>query len=155
MSIAPIIKSVTVKAPPARAFELFAGHMERWWPVGKTVGRNPHVAIVLEPHTDGRWFERDAEGNDTYWGKVLAWEPPTRLLLGWQLNSKWAYDPDFLTELELTFVPAEGGGTRVTLEHRNLERFGADAAKHAEALRGGWPTFFAKFADYADANAQP
>jgi uncharacterized protein YndB with AHSA1/START domain len=150
MSIAPIVKSVTVKAPPARAFEFFAGQMERWWPAGKTVGRNPHVAIVLEPRIDGRWFERDAEGNETHWGKVLAWEPPTRLLLGWQLNSKWAYDPDFLTEVELTFAPTEAGGTRVTLEHRNLERFGADAAKQAEALGGGWPAILAEFTGYAN-----
>lgn len=151
MSIAPIVKSVTVKAPPARAFELFAGQMERWWPVGKTVGKNPHVAIVLEPRVGGRWFERDADGNETHWGKVLAWEPPTRLLLGWQLNSKWIYDPDFLTEVELSFASAEGG-TMVTLEHRNLERFGADAAKHAEALGSGWPSLLAKFTEYANAH---
>ena len=152
MSIAPIVKSVTVKAPPARAFELFAGQMERWWPIGKTVGKNPHVAIVLEPRVGGRWFERDVDGNETHWGKVLAWEPPTRLLLGWQLNSKWIHDPDFLTEVELTFAPAEGG-TMVTLEHRNLERFGTDAAKHAESLRGGWPTRLAEFAVYTNAHS--
>ena len=152
MSVAPIIKTVTVKAPPARAFELFASQMERWWPAGKTVGRNPHVAIVLEPRVDGRWFERDGEGNETHWGRVLVWEPPKRLLLGWQLNSQWRYDPDFLTEVELTFAPAEGGGTTVTLEHRNLERFGADAAKHAQALGSGWPALLAEFANHANAN---
>ncbi len=72
MSIAPIVHTVDVKAAPARAFELFSQHMERWWPKGRTVGKNPHVAIVLEPHPGGAWFERDAEGNETHWGKVLA-----------------------------------------------------------------------------------
>jgi uncharacterized protein YndB with AHSA1/START domain len=153
MSIAPIVRTVVVKAKPARAFELFAHHMEQWWPKGRTIGKSPHVAIVAEPMPGGRWFERDAEGVETQWGKVLAWEPPSRLLLGWQINSQWVYDSSFVTEVELTFVPAEGGGTLVRLEHRNLERFGADAAKHAERLRGGWPFYVGEFSKYADANS--
>jgi hypothetical protein len=39
------------------------------------------------------------------------------------------------------------------LEHRNLERFGADAARHAEKLGAGWPERLAEFARYADASA--
>jgi uncharacterized protein YndB with AHSA1/START domain len=150
MSIAPIVRTVQVKAPPPRAFELFAKRMEDWWPKGRTIGKNPHVAIVVEPGAGGRWFERDADGQETHWGKVLVWEPPTRLLLAWQINSQWTHDPDLVTEVELTFAAAEGGGTLVTLEHRNLERFGADAARHAELLGGGWPGFLAQFAQYAD-----
>ena len=153
MSIAPIIRTVQVKAAPGRAFELFATHMERWWPKGRTIGKNPHAAIVIEPRPGGEWFERDADGNKTHWGKVLAWEPPARLLLGWQINTQWGFDPNLVTEVELTFVAAEGGGTLVTLEHRNLERFGTDAARHAEKLGGGWPTHLAQFADYADAHS--
>jgi uncharacterized protein YndB with AHSA1/START domain len=152
MSIAPIVHTIAVKVPPARAFDLFAARMGDWWPKGKTVGQAPHVAIVIEPHAGGRWFERDADGRETRWGKVLAWEPPSRLLLGWQLNTQWAYDPDLLTEVELTFAPAAGGGTLVTLEHRSLERFGADASRQAEKLNGGWPTRLADLARYADSH---
>jgi len=57
-------------------------------------------------------------------------------------------NPDFVTEVELTFTPIAGGGTRVTLQHRDLERFGADAAGHAEKLGGGWPIFLGHFADH-------
>lgn len=153
MSIAPIVRSVQVKAPPARAFELFATRIEDWWPKGRTIGRKPHVAIVIEPHAGGRWFERDADGGETPWGEVLSWEPPSRLLLGWRINGAFNYDPDLLTEVELTFVLAEGGGTLVTLEHRNLERFGADADRIAELLGGGWPGVLANFADYADSHS--
>jgi uncharacterized protein YndB with AHSA1/START domain len=152
MSIAPVVKSVTVKASPERAFELFTGQMGRWWPVGKTIGKSPHVAVVVEPRAGGRWFERDAAGLETNWGKVLAWEPPKRVLLGWQLNSQFAYDPEFLTEVELTFTPAAGGAI-VTLEHRNLERFGDDAEKVAAQINMGWPKFLAEFAAYADDQA--
>jgi uncharacterized protein YndB with AHSA1/START domain len=150
MNIAPIRRSVQVRAAPPRAFELFTGHMQDWWPKGGTIARNPHVLIVIEPHADGKWFERDAEGNETHWGKVLAWEPPERVLLAWQINSQWAYDPDFETEVEITFQPADGGGTVVTLEHRNMERFGPDAARHAAMLDSGWPTHLGHFATWAD-----
>ena len=153
MSIAPVIRSVEVKAPPAQAFDLFFSRIGDWWPAGKTVAKNPHVAIIIEPRPEGRWFERDAQGNEMQWGKVLAYEPPARLLLGWQLNVQWTYDPDFVTEVELTFEGTSSGGTKVTLEHRNLERFGADAEKIAGQVGGGWPTFLGHFADYADAQS--
>jgi uncharacterized protein YndB with AHSA1/START domain len=151
MTIAPIVQCMTVKAAPARAFDLFATRMADWWRRGKTFGKNPHAELVLEPRAGGRWFERDAEGTETRWGDVLTWEPPHRLLLAWRINSQWTYDPDFLTELEMTFTPLEGGGTQVRLEHRNLERFGADAAAHAAKLNGGWPTHMVDFARLADA----
>jgi len=153
MSIAPVIKSVQVRVEPERAFTLFATQMELWWPRGMTVAKQPHATIVLEPRSGGRWFERDADGLETQWGQVLAWEPPSRLLLGWQLNSQWTYDPDFITEVELTFDPAPGGGALVTLEHRQLERFGADAGRIAGQVGEGWPKFLGYFAKYADAQA--
>jgi len=153
MSIAPIVHTVQVKAPPARAFEIFTSRMQEWWPEGHAVGKKPHVAIVVEPHAGGRWFERDAEGTESPWGKVLEWEPPSRALLAWQLTSQWAFDPDFITEVELTFAPVAGGGTLVRLEHRDLERFGPDAEKHAASLNRGWPSLMGEFAKFIDAQS--
>ncbi len=149
MTIAPIVHAVTVSAPPERAFMLFTGSMGRWWQTGKTIGAKPHVEIVTEPRTGGRWFERDADGNETDWGKVLAWEPPGRVLLGWQLNANFAFDPELVTEVEITFVPV-GTGTRVTLTHSRLERFGDAADRVAAQLSGGWPTLVQLFADFAE-----
>jgi len=150
MSIAPVLHSVEVKAPPARAFELFTSHMGKWWPKGKTLAPKPHADVVIEPHPGGRWYERDIDGNEIQWGRVLAWEPPGRVLLGWQVDAQWHYDPNFLTELELSLAALAGGGTRVTLEHRNLERYGAHAEEYAGKLRGGWPTFVEHFARYSN-----
>ncbi len=153
MTIAPIQCSIEVKAPPRRAFDLFTRQIGLWWPKGKTPGPGTHRDIVIEPHAGGRWFERNTEGHETQWGVVLAWEPPARLLLGWQLNTAWQHDPALLTEVELLFAATQGGGTRITLEHRDLERFGTDAATHADKLRGGWPTRLADFVDYVNARA--
>ncbi len=75
---------------------------------------------------------------------------PARVF-GWKLNAQFKFDPDFLTEVEVTFEPEEGGVTLVTLEHRNLERFGEVAEKTRASLDGGWPTFLKHFADFADA----
>src|SRR5262245_42470555 len=111
MTIAPIVQTVRVKAAPQRAFDLFTGRMGDWWPKGGTLSKTPHSAIVIEPHEGGAWFERDADGNETKWGKVLAWEPPSRLLLAWQIGCDFGYDPSLLSEVELTFTPAEAGGT--------------------------------------------
>jgi uncharacterized protein YndB with AHSA1/START domain len=150
VSIAPIVRSVVVKVEPARAFELFTGRIQDWWPRHTTIAKSPPVAVVMEPRPEGRWFERDAQGLETQWGKVLSWEPPRRVLLAWQIGTDWAYHADLLTELELTFLPNAGGGTLVTLEHRHLERLGSDAARHRDMLDGGWPTLLGEYQKLTD-----
>jgi uncharacterized protein YndB with AHSA1/START domain len=149
MTIAPIRRSVRTKAPPTRAFEIFTGRMGRWWPRGRTVGQAPHEDIVVEPHVGGRWFERDAEGRETQWGEVLAWEPPHRVVLAWQLDGQKNYDPSLITEVEITFAPADGG-TEVRLEHRNLERFRKAADTWAAAVARGWTEMLDVFAEFVD-----
>lgn len=150
MSVAPISRSVVVQVEAARALELFTSRMQEWWPRGKTIGREAHVEVVIEPWVDGRWFERDAQGRQTQWGKVLAWEPPSRLLLGWQIGADWNYHADLLTEVELTFKTHAPGGTMVRLEHRHLERLGSDAARYRDLLDGGWPTLLGEFQKLTD-----
>ena len=88
---------------------------------------------------------------ETPWGHVLVWEPPARLVLAWQLDGDHRYDPELITEVEITFHPVDGG-TEVRLEHRNLEaRFG----KKAHDLGGrhqprAGPREVGEFAAYAD-----
>jgi uncharacterized protein YndB with AHSA1/START domain len=98
LSIEPIVRTVAVKVPPKRAFEAFTSQMGRWWKVGTTMGKNHHATIVIEPKEGGRWFERDAAGNEIQWGTVVSWEPSSRLLLCWQINSQFKYDPDFIAK---------------------------------------------------------
>ena len=149
MSIAPIKRSVQVKVAPAQAFELFTARMGDWWPKGKTIGKRSHVAITVEPMPGGKWAERDDDGAEMQWGKVLAWEPPSRLLLAWQLNSEFVFDPDLVTEVELTFAPIEDG-TLVSLEHRHLERFGDAAERVAASLAGGWSPRLENYAAFVN-----
>ena len=149
MTIAPLRRTVRTKAPPARAFEIFTSQMGRWWPRGQTVAAQPHADIVVEPRVGGRWFERDDAGAETQWGHVLAWEPPARLVLAWQLDGERRYEPSLITEVEITFQPVDGG-TEVRLEHRNLERFRKHAATWTAAVAEGWTRKLAEFAAFAD-----
>ena len=116
-------RSVTVPLDPVKAFELFTARMDEFWPREHHIGAAEMAEAVLEPKVGGRWFEKGVDGSECNWGRVVAWEPPSRLVLLWQITAEWQYDPSLETELEITFTP-EGAGTRVELEHRNLDRFG-------------------------------
>jgi hypothetical protein len=137
---APVRKSIRVKAPRARAFSVFTAGMARWWRPEHHIAKTPFVDIVVEPRPGGRWFERDRDGAECEWGKVLLWEPPARVILAWQLNAAWQYDPDFVTELEIRFIAEGPNETRVELEHRDLERYGDKAAEIRASLDSpdGW-----------------
>ena len=149
MTIAPIVKTVDVKCEPDRAFDLFSQRIGDWWPDKKSIGASPIKTVVIEARAGGRWFERGEDGTETNWGRVLEWAPPSRLLLAWQITAAWAYDPAFETELEITFTPLSPG-TRVRLEHRNLERFGDSAEAMAASLGGGWAGIVDGFTAFAE-----
>lgn len=147
ISPAPIRKSIRVRVAPARAFEIFTAKMSQWWLKTHTINptKSPLRDIVIEPRPGGRWFERGEDGSECSWGKVLAWEPPARLLLAWQINGQWRFDPALVTEVELRFRP-DAAGTVVELEHRHLERLGESAAAMAEAFTGGWGSLLEAYA---------
>lgn len=136
---APVRKSIRVAAPPDRAFDVFTAGIGRWWPKSHKIGPADLDRPIMEPREGGRWYERDVDGTECDIGKVLVWDPPARLVLAWQLGPEWKFDPELITEVEVTFTP-DGDGTRVDLEHRNLERMGerASAVREAVGGPGGW-----------------
>jgi DNA-binding transcriptional ArsR family regulator/uncharacterized protein YndB with AHSA1/START domain len=144
-----VVKTVRVNAPLAVAFEVFAE--QRWWPVSTHhLAEPPGTEVVLEPFGGGRWYERAADGTETDWGTVLAWQPPHRLLLTWQVSSAWTFeeDPERGSQIEVTFTPEGPDLTRVVLTHQHLERYGADAERMRRILdsKGGEPLH--SFAQY-------
>jgi uncharacterized protein YndB with AHSA1/START domain len=144
-------KEVTVEAPLEHAFGVFTDGIDTWWVREHHAGPGELKRVVLEPREGGRCYNVETDGNEVDWGKVLAWEPPGRLVLGWQLTAEWQYDPEFLTEVEVTFTATEGGATLVVLEHRNLDRY-AEAAQEVHAALdsdGGWGGSMASFAKAA------
>jgi uncharacterized protein YndB with AHSA1/START domain len=134
---APVRRSVRVSAPRERAFEVFTAGIGRWWPKSHHIGKSDLDTLVIEPRAGGRWYEKGADGSEHPWGRVLAYDPPHRLVLAWQLTRDFAYDPDFETTVEVTFEE-KGGATIVHFEHRDLERMGVDAVEMLESMDGGW-----------------
>ena len=145
---APVRKTITVRASRQHAFRVFTAQMMRWWRPDHHIGASPLKDVVLEPKVGGRWYEVGEDATVCEWGKVLAWEPPGRVLLAWQLNQDWKYDPEFITELEVRFIAEAEKLTRVELEHRNLERFGlkSDAVRTSLDSTGGWEGALAAYA---------
>jgi len=148
MSTSSVRKSIMVNAAQEIAFRVFTSQMTAWWPAEHHIGKSPLKEIVLEPRVGGRWAERCADGSECDWGRVLAWEPPGRVVLAWQLDADFAYDPNLETEVEIRFVAESPKRTRVELEHRNLERFGArqDELRAAFDSDGGWALGLSRYA---------
>lgn len=137
---APVRKTIVVKAGAEKSFVTFTSRIGRWWPRSKSIGSAPQADVVLEPGVGGRWYERGTDGSECEWGKVLQWQPPERLVLAWQINAQWKFDPALVTEVEITFTSLVAGETRVEIEHRHLERLGGSAARVRKAFdsEAGW-----------------
>ena len=149
MTIPPVRKEVLVKTSPEHAFKVFAAG--DWFPPHHTIIRNSkRKQLVIEPRADGGWYESAEDGSRHDWGKVLAWDPPRRMVLGWQLNGYFQYDTSAMTELEINFVP-EGESTRVKLEHRGFERYGDSGQSLHDSVGSpeGWSGILQKFAEAA------
>ncbi len=145
---APVRKSVTVSAPAERVFENFTARMGDWWLKTHSLTTSGQKTVVVEPRAGGRWYEIGMSGEEKDWGRVLAYEPPRRILFAWQLNAEWTFDEDFRTEVEVAFDPADAGGTTVRLEHRDLQNYGAKAQEARNSLdsEGGWAGLLGAFA---------
>jgi uncharacterized protein YndB with AHSA1/START domain len=135
---APIRKTLVVKADVERAFTVFTSRMGSWWPRSHSIASSPLMDVIVEPRAGGRWYERGEDGSENEWGKVLQWEPPARVVLAWQLDGNWKYNPACITEVEINFTAQVAQGTRVDFEHRHLERLGANASAVRELLNSGW-----------------
>lgn len=148
---APVRKSLRVLCSPEHAFAVFTTRMGAWWHPDHSLLKSPREILVLEPRAAGRWFERAIDGSECSWGHVIAWEPPTRVLLAWQIDGQWRFNPDLVTEVEIRFIADGEDATRVELEHRNIDRFGehADAARAALDSPDGWSSGLERFAALA------
>jgi uncharacterized protein YndB with AHSA1/START domain len=152
-AIAPVRYTVTVPISPERAFTLFTRGFNTWW-IGHHIGKAELAEAVIEPRVDGRWYERGVDGSECDWGKVIVFEPPERLVLTWQVNAEWKFDPDLsrASEVEVRFTGANGQ-TTVDFEHRHIERLGAGAEELARTVGSpdGWPGILDLFAKAAAA----
>jgi uncharacterized protein YndB with AHSA1/START domain len=152
-TVPAIVRSVTVAATPATAFEIFTTRFAAWWPREHHIGTGTYVGAYVEPGVGGRWFERDADGVECDWGRVLEWRPPHQLRLSWHLNGEFEYDPDpeRASEVEIHFIAVDASTTRVELTHRHFERaVHGNRLADSVASDGGWAILVRRYADLVE-----
>lgn len=147
-------KSVNVNAAQEVAWRVFTENMGKWWPLAYyKIGKANAIDAIIEPHVGGRWYEQGDDGSTCQWGTVLAWEPHSRLVLSWDVNADWQYEATLNTEIEVRFTTDGDSRTRVELEHRHLDRYGArrDEMRRIYDTEGDWGKLLEAFARTAEA----
>ena len=147
---ATVRKHVVVDAPIERAFTVFTTQFGDFKPREHNLLGAPIAETVFEPRVGGRVYDRGVDGSECQWARVLAYEPPDRIVFSWDINPQWQIetDVDKTSEVEVRFVAESPGRTRVDLEHRNLDRHGDGWDGMREGVRGdqGWPLYLQRFA---------
>ena len=141
---------IVVDAPADRAFRIFTERFDRIKPREHNMLGVEIAETVFEPRVGGRVYDRGADGSEFQWARVLAFEPPDRLVFSWDLSPQFQIESDLerTSEVEVRFVAESAARTRVELEHRNLDRHGPGWEGTREAVGGenGWPLYLQRFA---------
>jgi uncharacterized protein YndB with AHSA1/START domain len=128
----PVRQSTVVRSDVRHTFDVFVRTIGTWWPVDPfSAGKDLIRDIVIEQRTGGRVYEAWADGTEVDWGELLAWEPPARFVMTWNLTP-------VPTEVELSFVALGPALTRVTVEHRGWEALTDEQLAENCALPGGY-----------------
>ena len=152
---ATVRQSIVVDAPIERAFDVFTTRFGSFKPRDHNLLGGVDIAeTVFEPLAGGYLYDRGVDGSECRFARVLAYEPPHRVLMSWQISPQWQLesDPEKASEWEVRFVPETPGRTRVELEHRHLERHGTgwEGVRAGVASAEGWPLYLERFAQVAD-----
>ena len=142
---------IVVRAPIERAFSVFTERFGSFKPPEHNMLSVPISETVFEPRAGGRVYDRGTDGSECQWARVLAFEPPDRVVISWDISPQWQIETDLdrTSEVEVRFVADAPERTRVLLEHRNLDRHGDgwEAVRDGVDGEGGWPTYLRRFAD--------
>jgi uncharacterized protein YndB with AHSA1/START domain len=140
-SIAAVRKVVTVETTPERAFELFTGGIQQWWPLRThSVGEREAAGVSFGEGVGGTIVETLADGTTAMWGRVTRWEPPHLVAFTW-----FPGNPESEAgEVQVTFTFEKSGGTLVELVHTGWERR-PDGARARNGYDSGWNTVLNEF----------
>ncbi len=143
--------SIVVEAPIERAFTVFTEDFGGFKPPEHNMLEVEIAETVFETHVGGHVYDRGVDGSECRWARVLAYEPPNRVLFSWDISPQWQIETDLekTSEVEVRFVAEAPERTRVELEHRNLDRHGDgwEPERDAVGSEGGWPLYLRRFAE--------
>jgi len=143
-------RQVVVDAPLERAFAVFTERFGDIKPPEHNLLRSPIAETVFEPRVGGHIYDRAVDGSECRWARVLAFEPPDRVVFSWDISPQWQIesDPDNTSEVEVRFIAESPTRTRIELEHRHLDRHGPSwpAVRDGVGHDEGWPLYLTRYA---------
>lgn len=142
--------SVVVAVPIETAFKVFTGDFGRFKPPEHNMLGVDIAETVFEPRVGGCLYDRGVDGTECRWGRVLAYDPPHRVVVSWDISPSWQIETDLdkTSEFEVKFTSETPGRTRVELEHRHLDRHGEGWEGVRNGVDGdqGWPLYLDRYA---------
>jgi uncharacterized protein YndB with AHSA1/START domain len=148
---ASVRTQIVVEVPIERAFSVFTEQFDSIKPREHNMLDVEIAETVFEPRVGGRIYDRGVDGNECAWARVLAYEPPDRVVFSWDISPRWQIESDLekTSEVEVRFIAETPERTRVELEHRNLDRHGEGWAGERDSVgsEGGWPLYLQRFAE--------
>lgn len=140
---------VVVEAPIERAFHVFTAEFDKIKPREHNLLQVPIDATIFEPRVGGHIYDRGTDGSECPWARVVAYEPPHRVVFTWDISPRWTLetDPARTSEVEVRFIAETPQRTRVELEHRNLQRHGEgwESLRDGVANDQGWPLYLSRY----------
>ena len=147
---AVVRREIVVNAPIDKAFTVFTDRFGDFKPPEHNMLRVPIAETVFEPKVGGNIFDRGADGSECRWARILAYDPPNRVVFSWDIGPTWQVesDPELTSEVEVTFTAETPDRTRIELEHRHLDRHGPgwESVRDGVGHDQGWPLYLDRYA---------
>jgi uncharacterized protein YndB with AHSA1/START domain len=145
-----IRRQIVVDAPIDRAFAVFTERFGDFKPPEHNLLALPIAETVFEPQVGGNIVDRAADSTESRWARILAYDPPDRVVFSWDISPRWRVeaDPEQTSEVEVRFVAETPDRTRLELEHRHLDRHGPgwESVRDGVADDAGWPLYLNRYA---------
>lgn len=150
MSEAVVRRTIVVAAAQDKAFHAFTERFGDFKPREHNLLASPIAQTVFEPRVGGHIYDRAEDGSECRWARVLAFDPPQRVVFSWDIGPTWQVEsnPELTSEVEVTFIAEAPDRTRVELEHRHIDRHGPgwQSLSDGIATDDGWPLYLSRFA---------
>ncbi|GIH05198.1 hypothetical protein Rhe02_32650 [Rhizocola hellebori] len=151
---AVVRRQIMVEAPIEEAFTVFTDRFGDFKPAEHNMLAVPIAETVFEPKVGGHIFDRGTDGSECRWARILAYDPPHRVVFSWDIGPTWQVeaDPDLTSEVDVTFTAEAADRTRVDLEHRYIDRHGPgwESVRDGVAHDQGWPLYLDRYAALFD-----
>ena len=148
---AVVRRQIVVAAPIERAFAVFTERFGDFKPPEHNLLRVPIKQTVFEPRVGGHIYDKGDDGSECRWARILAFDPPRRVVFSWDIGPEWTIEtePENASEVEVTFIAETPNRTRVELEHRHIDRHGPGwrAVRDGIAKEQGWPLYLQRYAE--------